>query len=309
MTQVLFHRSGVHELGRSAVAIGVFDGVHRGHQALIGDAVAAARQAGEASCVLTFDRDPESVVCPERAAAQLTTFDDRIRLISDLGPDYIVVIPFDRQVAEMSPERFCAEVLLGAMEPSSIYVGYDFRFGAHAAGTAYTMVEFGVRHGFRVHEHPLLQIDGAPVTSTRIRQAIAQGEVATAAQLLGRPHRLHGTVIRGKQLGRTIGFPTANVAVEQGFAMPKTGGYAGWVAVDGQRYMTAMSVGEPPMFPGATWSLEAHLLDFEGDLYGKQVMVEFVDWLYPLVKWDSVEQLIAVISEYVVRAREILGGR
>lgn len=308
MTQVLIHTPGTHELGRAAVAIGVFDGVHRGHQALIADAVNHARAVGEVSCVLTFDRDPESVVCPDRAAAQLTAYEDRIRLIADLGPDYIMVIPFTPQIASLSPERFCTDVLLDAMTPTTIYVGYDFRFGARAAGTAYTMVELGVRHGFRVHEHPLLNLEGAPVTSTRIRQAIAEGEVALAARLLSRPHRLHGTVVQGKMLGRTIGFPTANLAVEPGFAMPATGGYAGWVTVGGKRYMTAMSVGEPPMFPGATWSLEAHLLDFEGDIYGEPALVEFVEWLYPLVKWDSLEQLIAVITEYVARAREILGA-
>lgn len=308
MTAVLYHCSGQHDVGAAALALGVFDGVHLGHQALIADTVAHARDHGIASCVLTFDRDPDQVVTPDRAAPQLTTLDDKLELIAALGPDAILVVPFDEALAVLSPEEFLARVVLDACTPSVCLVGHDFRFGRDAAGTVDTLRGFGLVHGFAVVAHELLALEGATITSSRIRSLVAAGEVAAASRLLGRPHRMHGSVVHGRALGRALGTPTANLDVDARFALPAPGVYAAWTTVPAGRYRSAVSVGTAPTFPDATCVLEAFLIGFEGDLYGDEVTVEFIERLRDQRAFHDFDSLGAAIAADAVRAREILGG-
>lgn len=307
MTSIMTHATGRHEMGPAVIAIGVFDGVHIGHQQLIADTITIAREKRCASCVLTFDRDPDQVVTPLHAAPQLTSYAEKLRLISALGPDAILVVPFDEWLASLSPDDFCIDVLLDAAEPIACVVGYDFRFGTHASGDADTLRALGSLHGFQVVTHPLVHHEGAPVTSTRIRGLVAAGQVEQAAALLGRNHRLDGVVERGKGLGREIGVPTANLHVGAEFALPAPGVYAGWATVAGERLPAAISVGVAPTFPEATCVLEAHLIGFEGDLYGANVVVEFAQRLRDQRAFTSNEALAEAIHADIEKARVLLG--
>lgn len=308
MTVVLHHRPGIHDVGAAALALGVFDGVHRGHQALITDMIGRAEHHGVASCVLTFDRDPDQVVTPDRAAPQLTTLDDKLALIAELGPDAILVVPFDERLAGMDPERFLHDVVLDACRPTVCVVGTDFRFGRHAAGDIDTLRSFGAIHDFTVVAHELVTDDGAPVTSSRVRGLVDRGEVAAAARLLGRPHRLYGTVVRGRGLGRQIGAPTANLDVDPHFALPAPGVYAAWADTPVGRFASAVSVGVPPTFPDATCVLEAFLLDYDGDLYGAEVAVSFVERIRSQRRFPDTASLSSAIAADGETARRILAG-
>lgn len=305
---VITHERGMHELGPAVIALGVFDGVHIGHQALVRDMIALARQRNSAACVLTFDRDPDQVVAPEHPQKQLVTFEDRVALLSDIGPDVILVVPFDEWLASLTPDDFSMDVLLDAAEPIACVVGYDFRFGTRASGDADTLRSLGSLHGFQVVTHPLVHADGAPVTSTRIRALIAQGDVTAAARLLGRPHRLRGEVVRGKGLGATLGTPTANLDVPREFALPADGVYAGWATVAEGRFAAAISVGLPPTFPDATCVLEAHLLGYAGELYGQPIMLEFVERIRDQRAFQDRETLATAIHADVARTSMLLGS-
>ncbi|MDZ4166489.1 MAG: bifunctional riboflavin kinase/FAD synthetase [Coriobacteriia bacterium] len=306
MTVVIRHEPGVHDVGAAAIALGVFDGVHRGHQALITEAIAQAGRRGVASCVLTFDRDPDQIVTPERAAPQLMTLDDKLDLIASLGPDAILVVPFDRALAALSPGAFLDEVVLDACRPVVCVVGRDFRFGHRAEGTVDSLATLGVRHGFEVVAYDLVVAEGEPVTSSRIRTLVGAGDVATAALLLGRPHRLHGTVIRGRGLGRTLGTPTANLDVDARFALPAPGVYAARATVPAGRFTAAVSVGVPPTFPDATCELEAMLVGFDGDLYGAEIMLEFVERLRDQRAFPDTGSLARAIGRDARRAAALL---
>lgn len=307
MTVILHHRPGVHDVGAAALALGVFDGVHTGHQALITDMIARAAEHGVASCVLTFDRDPDQVVTPESAAPQLTTLDDKLTFIAELGPDAVLVVPFDERLAGMSPERFLHDVVLDACRPTVCVVGIDFRFGSRAAGDIGTLRSFGAVHDFTVLGHELIAEGGAPVTSSRIRRLVSDGQVAAAARLLGRPHRLRGTVVHGRGLGREIGAPTANLDVDPRFALPAAGVYAAWADTHAGRFAAAVSVGVPPTFPDATCVLEAFLLDFHGDLYGTGIVLEFVEHIREQRPFPDTASLASAIAADGQTARQILG--
>lgn len=294
-------------MGPAVIAIGVFDGVHVGHQTLVRDTIALARERHVASCVLTFDRDPDQVVTPGRAAPQLTTLEDKVALLRAVGPDAILIVPFDEWLSSLTPADFCIDVLLDAAEPVACVVGYDFRFGVHASGDAATLHGLGDLHGFDVVTHPLVQVAGEPVTSTRIRGLVTEGCVAEAAELLGRPHRLRGTVVHGRGEGKELGTPTANLDVKGQFALPAEGVYAGYATVSSGRYPAAVSVGVPPTFPDATCMVEAHLIGYKGDLYGESPLVEFVERLREQRRFDSAEELSAAIAADVTRVAALLG--
>jgi riboflavin kinase/FMN adenylyltransferase len=308
MTRVLFHEPGVHDVGRAVLAIGVFDGVHIGHRALIGHALELATARHASSVVLTFDRDPDQVVQPHSASPQLTTLDDKLALLETLKPDAILVVGFDEATAALSPEGFLNDVVLDTCSPVACVVGQDFRFGARASGDVSTLRSFGAKSGFDVVAYDLVHIGDRAVTSSRIRRSIASGDVGEAATLLGRPHLLRGTVEHGRGLGRAIGVPTANLDIAAHFALPAPGVYASWATVRGMRYPAAVSVGVAPTFPEATCLLEAHLIGFNGDLYGALVTVEFVERLREQRAFPDNESLASAIRADIDRASEILAG-
>ena len=303
MTQVLWHRSDDDRIGETAVALGVFDGVHVGHQTLIRDAVEIGADEGVSCCVVTFDRDPDQIVTPEHAAPQLTSLDDKLALIGELGPDVILVVPFDATLASVSPESFIDDVLMRVLIPRVVIVGEDFRFGARAAGNVATLRACGVRDGFEVISHELVTREGSPVTSTRIRGLVGSGDVAAAARLLGRPHHLHGKVVEGHARGRRLGAPTANLEFDHRMALPGPGVYAARARHGSDVYRAAVSVGASPSFADAAPSFEAHLLDFNGDLYGSPLTVEFVQRIGELQPYPSEAALAAAIAALIAEVR------
>lgn len=306
MTQVLWHRAGDERIGETAVALGVFDGVHVGHQTLIRDAVETAADEGVSCCVVTFDRDPDQIVTPERAAPQLTSLADKLRLIGELGPDVILVVPFDAGLAAVTPESFIDDVLMRVLIPRIVIVGEDFRFGARAAGDVSTLRACGVRDGFEVISHELVTREGAPVTSTRIRGLVGSGDVAMAARLLGRPHHLEGRVVAGRSRGRRLGAPTANLEFDERMALPGPGVYAARVLHDARAYRAAVSVGLPPTFDDSISRFEVHLLDFEGDLYGATLKVEFVERIGDHRHYATETDLASAIAAFVAAVRALV---
>lgn len=302
-----------------AATIGFFDGVHRGHQSLIDVARKVADDHGWRTAAVTFDRHPAVVVRPESAPLLLTDLDQRLARLEDAGVDLAVVLTFDEARAQESAEDFVTEVLVGCLATRAVVVGADFHFGHRRQGNVALLAAMGSEHGFEVHGIDLAgtadlattPVPG-PVSSTAIRRALAGGDVAAAAAMLGRPHEVRGVVERGDRQGGTeLGYPTANVAVPAGIQLPAAGIYAGWyVGPDGQRHPAAIALGWHPTLAPALNAprLEAHLLDFEGDLYGEAARVSFVARVRDEERFDSVDALIAQIAADVATTREVLKG-
>ncbi|MDZ4181201.1 MAG: riboflavin biosynthesis protein RibF [Coriobacteriia bacterium] len=304
MSRVITWESDSASLGPAVVAMGVFDGVHIGHRALISDAVARAREAGVASAVLTFDRDPDQVVTPESTSPQLLPLKEKIERIADLGVDVILVVAFCVRLATTTPDRFLDDILCQAFEPVAVVVGHDFRFGQHASGTVATLRAYGDAQGFLTVDHDLVRVDGQPVTSTRIRALVAAGEVEAAAVLLGRSHCVSGRVVHGRGIGESLlGIPTANISPAAHSALPADGVYAGVARIDGTAYAAGISVGLPPTFPEARDPLEAHLLDFAGDLYATDITIDFCERLREQRHFDSPAELASAIEADLARVR------
>ncbi|MBW3557660.1 MAG: bifunctional riboflavin kinase/FAD synthetase [Actinobacteria bacterium] len=295
----------------TVVTIGVYDGVHLGHQALIRRVRRMGQELGAASAVVTFDRHPATVVRPESAPRLLTDLDQRLELLAAQELDYALVLHFDQQRAAESAEEFVREVLAGCLRARAVVVGHDFHFGHRRGGNVALLQEMGADLGFDVLGINLLA-DGATstaVSSTRIRQALLVGDVVEAGRLLGRPHEVRGVVQRGDARGRELGFPTANVAVPEEILLPADGIYAGWYErPGGQVHPAAISIGRRPTFyPEARLSLlEAYLLDFDGDLYGEPARVRFTGRLRDEIKFDSVQALVGQMSRDVDDARNLL---
>ncbi len=299
--------------GGTVVTIGVYDGVHLGHQALIGRVRRMAQELGAASAVVTFDRHPATVVRPDSAPRLLTGLDQRLELLAAQGVDYALVLNFDEHRAAESAQDFVREVLVDCLGARAVVVGHDFHFGHRRGGNVALLQEMGADLGFDVLGINLVGDGPAPaaVSSTRIRQAVAAGDVVEAARLLGRPYEVRGVVVRGDARGRDLGFPTANVAVADEILLPADGIYAGWYErPDGQVHAAAISVGRRPTFhPDARRSvLEAYLIDFDGDLYGDPARVRFTARVREEVKFDSVEALVGQMERDVDAARTLLGG-
>ena len=287
----------------SAVAVGNFDGVHRGHQALVAAAVTRARAAGEAAVVLTFDPHPAAVLRPQAAPAALTTLAQKEELLAALGVDRLVVVPFDRRLAGLAPEAFATEVLEQAVGARHVVVGESFRFGRGRAGDPQGLVELGRTRGFGVEVVPPVMEEGQPISSSRVREALAGGRVDEALRLLGRAYFVDGLVERGDGRGRTLGIPTANLAPEPQI-LPARGVYAARCALgDGSLQAAVVNVGERPTFGGGRVRLEAHLIGFEGDLYGSRLRVAFHERLRDEQRFANAEALVAQIRADVAAAR------
>lgn len=288
------------------VAVGVFDGLHRGHLALFERA--RARASGGRCVAISFDPHPDTVLAKEfRALAPLTPLPEKQALLARMGVE-LHVLPFTRELAALSPEMFVEQYLRAPFAPDWLVVGADFALGRARAGNVDRLREIGASSGFEVEAVPLLSLGGAAVTSTRIREHLALGQVAEAAELLGRRYGLVGTVVHGEKLGRTLGYPTANLRLRDEKLVPANGIYAVWVGIAGETGWRpgAMSVGIRPTFGGQVRTLEVHLLDWSGDLYGQELRVAFVDHLRPELKFDSREALIEAMGQDVIHTRQRL---
>jgi riboflavin kinase / FMN adenylyltransferase len=295
------------------VTIGAYDGVHLGHRSLIGRVRSMAADLGCATAVVTFDRHPATVVRPESAPKLLTDLEQKLELLADLGVDYTLVLRFDEERSQEPAEDFVTTVLLGCLHTRAVAVGHDFKFGHGRKGNVELLQHMGSRLGFEVLGINLVPgpDGGGAVSSTRIRQLLAEGQVETAAELLGRPHEVRGTVMHGDGRGRELGFPTANVAVPDDILLPADGIYAGWYErPDGDVQPAAISLGRRPTFyetAGASL-LEAYLLDFDGNLYEERAKVSFVARLRGEVRFDSVDELVDQMTRDVSEARRRLRG-
>ncbi|MEU7618555.1 bifunctional riboflavin kinase/FAD synthetase [Micromonospora rifamycinica] len=294
--------------GRSVVTIGVFDGVHRGHQATIGHAVARARELGIGSVVVTFDPHPVEVVRPGSHPAVLTEPARKAELIEALGVDVLCVVPFTAALSRLSPEAFVHDILVEHLHAALVVVGDNFRFGHRAAGNVELLERLGRSSGFAVEHAPLVAAAGTVFSSTYIRSRVEAGDVAAAAAVLSRPHRLEGVVVLGDQRGRELGFPTANLRCPPHAAVPADGVYAGWLVRGGtERLPAAISIGTNPTFAGRERRVEAHVLDFSGDLYGEHVALDFAAHLRGQIRYDAIEPLLVQMAEDVERTRRAVG--
>lgn len=283
----------------SAVAVGVFDGVHRGHQAVLANLRDAA--AGSRIVALTFDPHPLAVVAPERAPRLLGTVDQRIEWLQAEGVDVVGILPFDR-IREWSAEAFVDVVLRRALHAEHVCIGSDFRFGYDRSGDAATLRS----GGFDVHDLPLLAESGERISSTAIRHHLAEGDVAAAAVLIGRPHTVRGPVVRGDGRGRTIGVPTANLAPDPRVQLPANGVYAARVGLRGETHPAVVNVGVRPTFDGEGVRVEAHLLDGDHDLYGRSIDVAFEERIRGERRFDGIDALVAQIRRDIETARSLL---
>jgi riboflavin kinase/FMN adenylyltransferase len=279
-----------------AVAIGTFDGVHVGHQRVIARAVEEARDRGLVSAAVTFEHHPLAVIAPERQPRMLTSLALKAELIGDLGVDEVVVLPFDRAMAAMSPGEFCA-YLSERLQPRVVVVGENFSFGAGGKGTPDDLAACGRAHGFETGVIPLVRAGGRPISSSRIRELVQAGRLAEAREILGRPPRTIGRVVRGFERGRRLGFPTANIEAHTGTLFPGIGVYAARAQVGGRWYRAAVNVGHNPTFVHhgdelGIVHLEAHLLGFEGDIYGREMRLDFVTKIRDEIAYEYVDDLV-----------------
>jgi riboflavin kinase/FMN adenylyltransferase len=292
----------------AAVTVGNFDGVHRGHQALVSEAVSRATERSGLSVALTFDPHPARVLRPERAPAALNTLAQKEELLAGLGIDRVAVLPFDASVAGLSPEAFARGVLRDALGARDVVVGESFRFGHGRAGDVRSLADLGRRLGFSVRAVPVVVEEGSPVSSSRVRDALAGGDVGAARALLGRAYFVDAHVVHGEGRGRAIGVPTANLAAENEI-LPAPGVYAGRCRLPGGEVRPAVvNLGHRPTFGGGGLALEAHLLDFAGDLYGLRVRLSFHERLRDEQRFPGKDALVARVLEDVARARALLSG-
>jgi riboflavin kinase/FMN adenylyltransferase len=294
--------------GRSVVTIGSFDGVHRGHQLIINKTIEHARELGAHSVVVTFDPHPSEVVRPGTHPPLLAPHLRRAELMAQLGVDAVLVVPFTLEFSQLSPEEFVQRILVDALHATLVVEGPNFRFGHRASGNVELLTELGARYDFAVDVCDLTVQgeNGDPLSSTLARRLVAEGDVAGAAEVLGRPHRVEGIVVRGAQRGRELGYPTANVETLPHTAIPADGVYAGWLTADHELMPAAISVGTNPTFDGTARTVEAYAIDRVGlDLYGMHVSVDFLAYLRGMEKFDSIEALLDRMAVDVKQAREL----
>jgi riboflavin kinase/FMN adenylyltransferase len=291
--------------GRSVVTIGVFDGVHLGHRELVRRTVERAAAERLAAVVVTFDPHPSVVLRPDQVPSMLSTLAHRLALLEELGVGAVLVLPFTRELSLQSPEDFVQDTLLARLHAQHVVVGEGFRFGHKGAGD----VDLLRTRGLSVDAVAPVVDGDERVSSTRVRAAVAAGDVAQAAELLTRPHRVEGPVVRGEARGRELGYPTANVDVARGSAVPADGVYAGWlVRASGERLPAAISVGTNPTFVGAARTVEAYVLDVDLDLYDEDVAIEFAARLRGMEKFAGVDALVRQMHEDVAQTRRILAS-
>jgi riboflavin kinase / FMN adenylyltransferase len=302
--------------GPCVVTVGVFDGVHRGHQRIVRHALEAAREPGLPVVVLTFDPHPDEVVRPGTHPPFLCTARRRAELLAGLGVDAVCMLPFTLEFSRLGPDEFVRAVLADRLHTARVVVGENFRFGHKAAGDVALLRQLGEKYDFTAVGVPLLVSNGVTISSSYIRERLAAGDVTAAAEALGRPHRVEGVVVRGQQRGRALGFPTANLQTPPHTAIPADGIYAGWLstlAPDGSQdecWPAAISIGSNPTFDDGDRTVEAYALDRDDlDLYGAHVAVDFAVRLRATVKFASVDDLVVQMRVDVDEARALTAGR
>ena len=296
------------ELGATAVTIGKFDGIHLGHSALIAELLSVAKHKALTSVLVTFDRHPDALLNPTNLKWPLIGPHQKAELVAAAGVEALVTLTFDEELAKRTAEQFIQEVLVDRLQVKIVIVGEDFRFGAGGAGDVALLRDLGQQLGFEVRVIPSATVAGVKVSTSAIRGLLDEGNVAKAAELLGRTHTTVGEVEHGLKIGRTIGFPTANMSREAEGYLPLDGVYAGWLIAEGVRYPAAHSVGINETFQAVPRLVESHVLDRKDlDLYDKVITLEYVDFVRPSAKFDGVDSLVAEINRDLDKIRLILG--
>mgnify|MGYP006279187321 FL=1 len=292
--------------GKSVVAIGIFDGVHIGHQRILEQARLRAKELGVEAIALTFDPHPTAILAPEHRPNQLTTLNYRARLIKSIGIDAMVALTFDQRFANLSPAEFEQDILINQLDVQAIYVGDNFTYGHKALGTVESLKESKILSNREVHGEPLTVFGGETVSSTLIRKYVHRGNVEHAWKLLTRPHVVEGTVVHGDARGRELGYPTANFGFTYPAAIPADGVYAGWLHADGESWPAAISIGTNPTFNGADRRVEAHALGrTDLELYGKSAAISFGWRLRETLKFDGISELLIQMKLDCDRASEL----
>jgi riboflavin kinase/FMN adenylyltransferase len=292
----------------SAVTIGVFDGVHLGHRAVIGRLVEVAARRGLQPVVVTFDRHPLEVLSPGKTPKLLTTLRRKAELIEALGVSTLFVLEFTEKVSRWSPREFVERVLVRGLGARHVVVGTNFTFGHKASGNLEVLAELGAAEGFTVEGMGLAKVDGRPVSSSSIRESLSEGDLEWPRRALGRRHAVEGTVVPGAGRGRDLGFPTANLRTPDGVLLPGRGVYAGRAGLDGRWWTAAINVGINPTFGEEPLHVEAYLLDFDRDVQGQVLSVEFWERLRDEERFDSAAALAARMAEDVERTRSLVGA-
>jgi len=309
VVRVVRHLAGRPRIaGRVVLTLGNFDGVHLGHQAILRQAAERARVAGGRVAVVTFEPHPLVVLAPERAPAMLQSLHDRLATLRASGVAVTILPRFTRRFAALEPEAFVGDFLLRHLELAHVVVGYNVTFGRNRAGSSDTLRRLGDAHGFGVDVVGPVTVADDRVSSSRIRRAVQAGEVARAESLLGRPFALRGRVVPGDRRGRLLGFPTANLHVRSGLVLPADGVYAVQAEVDGRRHPAVLNVGVRPTFGGRRRTIEAHLLDFDGDVYRRWMRVHLVERLRGERTFTGPDALKAAIADDVAHARRVFAG-
>jgi len=291
----------------TVVTIGKFDAIHLGHQELLRETIEIAEEHMLVPAVVTFDRHPSELLNPGHAPQPVIGANQKKELLDQAGIELMVALAFDDSLAQLSPEDFVSEVLDEGLNAKVVIIGDGFRFGAEAKGDVGLLKELGEQFGFTVRVMAPVEIDGAIVSTSRVRELLLSGEVAAVARLLGRRHATTGMVEHGLKIGREIGFPTANMARDSEGFLPRDAVYAGWLYADGERYMAALSVGINETFTAVPRLIEAHVIGVTGlDLYDKLVTVEYVEFIRLAAKFNGVEDLVAEINRDLEKIKEIL---
>lgn len=305
--KVFKYTSGFRKIKTPVITLGNFDGVHLGHQRILKRLAQRAGTLGVSSVVYTFDPHPLAIVAPHKSPQLILDIKDKTRHIAECGTDALVFAKFTREFASRHPREFVEKELM-PMSVSEVWVGHDFSFGKGRAGNVEYLRTLGVELGFKVHVIPAYTLGGLVVSSSRIRDLVKAGSVEKATRLLGRRYSIKGIVVRGKDMGRSLGFPTANLKVSSEL-VPANGVYAAFAAIDGQTYRSVLNIGTAPTFGGKLCSIEVHIFGFTDDIYGRKMEVAFVRRLRSEKAFASKEALVAQIKKDVERAKKILGGR
>ena len=277
----------------SVVTSGTFDGVHLGHQKILGRLKElAARKQGE-TVLLTYWPHPRLILQPEDNSLRLlTTLTEKVKLLEELGVDHLIILPFTKELSQMSSEEFIREILVEKVQTKTLVIGYDHKFGKNREGSFEYLKSHSHLFGFDMEEISRQDVDDLAVSSTKIRTALAQGDISTASKYLGRPYFLSGQVVKGQQIGRSIGFPTANIQVVDKYKLlPRDGAYAVYAEVGAIRYKAILNIGDRPTVDGKKKTIEAHLIDFDGDVYGQELSIHFQEFLREEEKFENLDAL------------------
>ena len=282
---------------KTIVTIGTFDGIHIGHQKILKDLIKTAKKEGKKSVLLTFFPHPRMVLQKDNKILLLNTIEEKSGLLEKMGLDYLIIHPFSKEFSRLTALDFVRDILVNKLNTSRLIIGYDHHFGKNREGNIHQLKEYSLLYDFKVEEIPAQDIDDVSVSSTKIRTALKEGNLKTANNYLGYHYMINGTVVSGKKLGGTIGFPTANLEIKEPYKLiPKTGVYIIKTHINTDLYTGIMNIGFNPTVLGKHQTIEAHLFDFNEDLYGKEIMIEFIYFLREEHKFKSVKELVVQLN-------------